>query len=196
MARVNLLPWREELRQERKKRFLIMGAAAVVLTLLIFGGVHLYVAGMIDYQNQRNAYLKEEIKKAEKKIEEIKDLEAERERLFARMKIIQELQTSRPEVVHLFDEIVTTLPEGVYYTSLKQNNDKITLQGRAQSSARVATLMRNLEQSEWLNPSWLNVVKNVGKKEEKAGQEFTLQVQQINPNAKKKEEEKKKAGKK
>ena len=195
MPHINLLPWREELRKEREQRFGAWAGIALAITGVIFGGIHFFVATLIEHQNERIAYLNEQIKEAEKKIEEIKELEAKRDRLFARMKIIQELQASRPEVVHLFDELVRTLADGVYYTSLEQKGKTLNLTGIAQSSARVTTLMRQLEDSLWLKNVLLKIVESKESREQKSRKvgEFALQVEQDAP---KKAEDETKTGKK
>lgn len=177
MMRINLLPWREELRKERETRFAVSAGIAVAVTALLFLAVHMYFAGLIDYQSRRNDYLRSEIKKAEEKIKEIKELEKKREQLFQRMEIIQKLQSSRPEVVHLFDELVKKIPAGVYFTSFSQKGRKITIKGIAQSQARVSTLMRRLDDSEWLENASLEVIQTI-KKVDQEYSEFTLHIQQ------------------
>ena len=150
MPRINLLPWREEQRQKRKKDFL----AALVGAVLVGGGVTYaskwVVQQRIDNQEARNAILEEEIRQLDAQIEEIRGLENQKERLVARMRIIEELQQSRPLVVHLFDELVDALPEGTNYTRVEQTNERIALTGIASSTTRVASLMRNIEASDWL----------------------------------------------
>lgn len=162
MPHINLLPWREELRKQRQKEFGLMAGIAALLV----GGVvllaHMQVAAKIEYQNSRNAYLDKEISILDKKIEEIRDLEREKENLIARMKIVEQLQTSRPEIVHLFDEIVATLPEGVYLDSLTQKGRVVRLTGVAQSNARVSSFMRQLENSAWLENPDLKLIKAAG----------------------------------
>lgn len=151
MPRINLLPWRAELRQQRKKEFLLALGAAALFGVVIVYGSKLTVQGWISAQLNRNEILKHEIAELDKQIAEIKGLENQRERLVARMKVIGELQRSRPEVVHLFDEIVKTLPEGVHLTEVKQTGNRIEFQGQAQSSTRVSTMMRNIDASEFLS---------------------------------------------
>lgn len=185
MAHINLLPWREELRRQRQKEFGIMAALGVVAALGILGLMHLQVNAMIDHQESRNARLELEIKKLDKKIEEIKDLEKERENLIARMRVVEQLQTSRPEVVHLFDEIVTALPEGVYLKQLTQKGRTVTLKGVAQSNARVSSFMRGLENSKWLESPDLKMIKATGKEDATGYRlgDFELVVQQTQPKA-------------
>lgn len=183
MPHINLLPWREELRRRRQKEFGIRVAMAVVAMLGIVALVHMQYANKIAFQKERNEFLEQEIKKLDDKIAEIKALDEEKDRLIARMEIIQELQASRPEVVHLFDELVATLPEGVYYHKITQQARTLTLQGMAQSNARVSSLMRNLDDSDWLKSPSLIEIKADDKKD--TGQfrlnEFSLKVKQSNP---------------
>jgi len=189
MPQINLLPWREELRTQRNKEF---GVAAVVVALLMGGvvaGVHYYFAEEIKYQQRRNGFLEGETAKLDKKIKEIRDLEDEKERLLARMQIIQRLQSSRPEVVHLLDELVTTLPEGVYYTRIQQKGRDLNVQGVAQSNARVSSLMRQLDGSEYLaNPALIEITAT-SKKRKGAGEALRLSNFRLNV----KQEEQKKA---
>jgi type IV pilus assembly protein PilN len=189
MAHINLLPWRAALKKEREQRFAAFTGIGVAITAAILLLVHLYYAGRIEYQQSRNEFLKQQIAEADKKIAEIKDLETERERLYARMKVIQQLQISRPDAVHLMDELAKTLPEGVYYKSIKQTATKIVFSGVAQSQARVSTLMRELENSEWLMTPLLKIIeaKEVKGKTNKV-QEFILEVSQ-QPRKKPEEEE-------
>ena len=151
MPRINLLPWREAERKRRQREFGVamggafIGAVAVVmLTILFFNQ-------MIDNQRGRNDRLTNEIAELEKSIQEIDGLERQKERLLARMEIIEELQKSRPEIVHLFDEVTRQLPEGVYLTGMKQTGSRVEIRGVAQSSTRVSALMRQIDSSNWLD---------------------------------------------
>jgi len=156
MARINLLPWREAERKRRRQEFAFITAAALVTTLILGFGVHLQIEQMISDQQSRNRFLTSEIKKLDIQIKEIKDIEKTKENLLSRMDVIQQLQLSRPEIVHLFDEFVATIPEGVYLTSVRQNGAAVILQGHAQSNARVSAFMRNIEASGWIeNPRLL-----------------------------------------
>jgi type IV pilus assembly protein PilN len=161
MPRINLLPWRAEQRQRRKKEFLV----AMVGTLVVAAGVvwlsKLTVQGWTNAQLGRNDILRGEIASLDKQIAEINTLEAQRERLLARMQVITQLQRSRPEIVHLFDELVDAVPEGVNFTEIVQLADRVELRGLAQSSTRVSALMRNIENSEWLKNPGLDVVETV-----------------------------------
>jgi type IV pilus assembly protein PilN len=161
MPRINLLPWREEQRQKRKKEFLAALVGAMLFGGLLGYGYKLGVQAQIRGQNERNATLRTEIAELDKQIEEINTLEAQKERLIARMEIIDQLQKSRPAVVHLLDELVNTLPEGTYLTEVKQTDRRIEVAGSAQSSTRVAALLRNIAGSEWLREPGLDVVETV-----------------------------------
>jgi type IV pilus assembly protein PilN len=178
MPRINLLPWRAELRQRRKKEFLVALLGAVVIGALLAYASKLTVQGWIRGQNQRNTILREEIAKLDEQIEQIAGLETQRDRLLARMQIIEQLQRSRPEVVHLFDELVNTLPEGVYFTEVKQSSSRIEIHGAAQSSTRVSALMRNIDTSEWLRDPALEIVETVTDGPARMSQ-FTLYAQQV-----------------
>jgi type IV pilus assembly protein PilN len=158
MPKINLLPWREALRQKRKKEFLGALLGAVLVGGLLSYGYKLTVQSQTRGQNQRNELLRTEIAELDQQIAEILTLESQKERLLARMEIIDQLQKSRPEVVHLFDELVETLPDGVHLTEIKQTSSRIELAGSAQSSTRVAALMRNIDQSEWLREPGLDIV--------------------------------------
>jgi type IV pilus assembly protein PilN len=161
MPRINLLPWRTELRQKRKKEFLV----ALAGTLIVGAGVvylsKLTVQGWTGAQQARNEILQGEIASLEKQIEEITGLETQRERLLARMQVITQLQRSRPEVVHLFDELVNAMPEGVNLLEVTQTGGRVELRGSAQSSTRVSALMRNIDESEWLKDPGLDIVESV-----------------------------------
>ncbi len=158
MARINLLPWREELRQKRKKEFMVALLGAFVLGAGTVYAAKLTVQSWISNQVERNNILKAEITELDKQIEEISGLEAQKNRLLARMEIIDQLQRSRPEAVHLIDELVSTLPEGVYLTEVRQTGSRIEIKGEAQSSTRVSALMRNIDESPWLKNPGLDVV--------------------------------------
>ena len=195
MPHINLLPWREELRKQRQKEFGVMAGLAVALMAAVIALAHMQISAMIDYQDRRNKFLDEEISKLEKKIKEIRNLEKEKENLLARMRIVEQLQTSRPEVVHLFDEMVSSLPEGVYLTSLKQKGRSITLKGYAQSNARVSSFMRKLEASPWLQNPDLSEIRAETKSGQARGTSemrlsaFTLRVTQTTPKSEDEDQE-------
>lgn len=186
MPHINLLPWREELRQRRNKEFGVTAGIGVLVMAAVIGVVHLHFKSRILHQNDRNGFLEANIQTLDKRIKEIQQLDDEKERLLARMQIIQRLQSSRPEVVHLFDELVETLPEGVYYTRIQQRGRVLNIHGIAQSNARVSSLMRQLESSDWLeNPTLLEIKADV--KKASAGDQgirlsnFQLNVSQEDP---------------
>src|ERR1700686_3546340 len=160
MPRIKLLPWREQQRRERKLAFFVaLGVAAGAAAVVAFAA-YLLLGSMIDAQDRRNDRLTREIKVLDKQIEEINDLDAQKQRFIARMQIIEKLQRSRPEVVHLFDELVKEMPDGTYLSSIKETGTKLKLEGVAQSSTRVSTLMRNIAASQWLRNPELEVVES------------------------------------
>jgi len=158
MARINLLPWRETLRKERQREFGVAVGGMMVITLLLLLVSHMHIASLIKHQQNRNNFLKQEIAVAENRIKEIKALESTKAKLLARMEVIQELQSSRPGVVHLFDELVKTVPDGVILNTLVQSGKNIDLDGQAQSNARVSAYMRNIDASEWIGSPKLLVI--------------------------------------
>jgi len=150
MPRINLLPWREAERKKRQRDFMVSMAGSLVAGLLVVALTNLAYSQMIGHQHERNNRLETEIVELEKSITEIDGLERQKERLLARMEIIEQLQRSRPEIVHLFDEVTRQLPEGVYLTGMKQTGATVEVQGVAQSSTRVSALMRQIDSSTWL----------------------------------------------
>ncbi len=173
MPRINLLPWREQERKVRRREFgVAIGGAAFAAVIFVFGGRLLY-SGWTDAQDQKNTLLKKEIVKLDAQIADIQDLENRKQRLVARMDIIEKLQRKRPEIVHLFDEIVKTVPEGIYLTQIKQSGNKLEIHGVAQSSTRVSTFMRNIDSSAWLDNPVLQVVETA-KDSPTGGSSFTL----------------------
>ena len=179
MPRINLLPWREEERKKRQRDFMIAMAASFVAAIIALGGTIFAYSQMIDHQQFRNLRLENEIVELERSISEIDGLERQKERLLARMEIIEQLQRSRPEIVHLFDEITRQLPEGVYLTGMKQNGSTVELMGIAQSSTRVSALMRQVDASEWLtDPGVIKVETTESGPARQA--EFIVNLKQIN----------------
>jgi len=177
MPRINLLPWRAEERKKRQREFAFAAMGALVAGGAVTLMLSLIMSGRIEQQNEKNQVLKDEIVKLDKQITEILGLENQKQRLIARMEIIQKLQRSRPEVVHLFDQLVKTLPDGVYLTSVKQADKRLELKGLAQSSTRVSAFMRNIDDSEWLDKPELEVVEV--KKDAALGSEFTMFANQV-----------------
>jgi type IV pilus assembly protein PilN len=160
MARINLLPWRDAERRRHKRDFAIATGLAVGLVVMIGLGVRFYIDSMIDGQNDRNALLQREIAKLNLRIKEIDKLEETKASLLARMDVIQQLQESRPEIVHLFDELVVSIPEGVFVTRVNQTGNRVEVEGRAQSNARVSAFMRNIQASAWIGNPQLLVIEN------------------------------------
>ena len=178
MARINLLPWREQRREERKQRFLAaLGAVLVGAAALVFAGDQLLNAA-IDRQSARNDYVRKEIAALDARIKEISELRKRRQELLERMKIIQDLQGNRPVIARVFDQLVRTLPDGVYFTSLKMTGKTIAIGGAAESNNRVSALMRNLDASEWLTAPNLTEVKAVTAGAVDQANVFQLTVQQ------------------
>ena len=182
MTTINLLPWREERRQEQKKQFAMMAAMTCVLAAAIVGLIHFQMQAKIDYQLSRNRFLQNEILKVDEEIKEIAELQKVRRSLIERMEVIQDLQASRPSIVHLFTEIVSTVPNGVYLKTLTQSGGNLLVNGEAESNARVSTYMRNLAASDWLKNPNLSVIEIEDITVNRIST-FTLTVQQTSPNA-------------
>jgi type IV pilus assembly protein PilN len=179
MPRINLLPWREAQRKRQRQEFIFgIGAALVTAGLVVLLG-RFQMGAAIANQNERNAMIEAEIAQLDKQIAEINGLENQKRRLIARMEIIETLQRSRPEIVHVFDELVRVLPEGVYLTTLRQNGARIEMRGVAQSSTRVSAFMRNIDNSQWLADPSLRIVETKGA-DQTRGAEFTLFANQRN----------------
>lgn len=180
MARINLLPWREEQRKLREKHFYFLLAGTFVAALLIFAGVHFQMQNQIEFQNNRNIFLTQQIASVDQQIEEIKTLEIEKARLLNRMKVIQQLQKSRPEIVHLFEELVFTTPEGAQLLEVELKGEDIFLKGIAESNSRVSSFMRNLDKSKWLKNPELIVI-DAEKREYPNASWFSLKVKRSRP---------------
>jgi len=159
MSGINLLPWREAARKKSQQNFVMSVVGAVTVGAILVGAGYTYMDGRISYQEERNAYIEAEIKNLDKALEEIKTLDANRKALLDRIAVIERLQSTRPGIVHLFDEMVNSLPKGLYLTQLKQEKNKIKLIGKAESSARVSSYMNRLNSSPWLKSSDLNTIK-------------------------------------
>ena len=172
MPRINLLPWRESERKRKRQEFILSIGAALATAALVTLLGRWQMSAAIEHQNDRNRVLSEEIAELDKQIQEIVGLENQKRRLLARMEVIETLQRSRPEIVHVFDEIVRVLPEGVYLTFLKQTGTRFEIRGVAQSSTRVSAFMRNIDASEWLADPALSIVETKG--QNAGGAEFTL----------------------
>lgn len=169
MARINLLPWRAERRKQRQREFYAMLGMAAIGGLLLSLVIWFYYDRQVSGQMDRNAYLEAEIEKVKEQNKEIDRLDAQKERLLARKKVIEELQAKRSQMVHLFDALVRTIPDGLVLTALKQEGDVLTLEGRTQSNARVSAYMRNLETSGWMTNPELSIIEARAPDKEKDG---------------------------
>ena len=181
MPRINLVPWREAERKRKRQEFGVAFVAALLFAGVIAFVVSWQMQSAIDEQTARNEYLKGEIATLDKQIAEILDLDKRKQALRARIQVIEQLELSRPEIVHVFDQLVRTLPDGIYLTSVKQTERKLTIKGLAQSSTRVASYMRNIDASEWLSDPSLDILETKGGTD--TGSEFTLNATQKNPQA-------------
>lgn len=188
MARINLLPWRAERQKERKKQFFLMLAMSALAGVAVWFMINTYYNRQISGQQARNAFLDQEIVAVKAKITEIEALEEKKNKLLNRKLVIEELQANRSQMVHLFDSLVRTIPDGVILTSIKQEGDKLTLEGRSQSNARVSSYMRNFETSGWMSKPELSVIQAEGD-DKGLPYTFSLTVTLANPNAKKEGEE-------
>ena len=180
MAKINLRPWREELRAEKQKQFVVMILGAVIIA----GGLaFLWKSDMdsrIAYQQSRNAYIETATKELDKQIKEIENLKRQRDELLARMQVIQDLQGKRPVIVRVFDELVRTIPDGLYYTDLKKTGERLNIVGMAESNSRISNLMRQFEDSEWFaNPNLTNVA--AADSARSGYSQFNLSVRQRTP---------------
>ena len=177
MPRINLLPWRDEERRERKLALFVWLGIATVAAGLVTLASYIWVNSMIDSQTARNEHLKSEIHVLDKENEQINDLESQKQRFISRMQVIDKLQRSRSEVVHVFDEVVKTIPDGTYLTAVAQTNRRLKFEGVAQSSTRVSTFMRNISASQWLRNPDLEVVE--ARKENALGNSFVLYADEM-----------------
>jgi len=176
-TKINLLPWREELRKEQDRQLFVLAAFAWLLMGVVVGYGHFHMTGRIEAQNARNKYLQAEIAKLDKQIKEIKDIKKRRAALVARMNVIYRLQADRTQLVYVMDGLVKTIPEGVYYSRLTKAGNTIKIDGTAQSNARVSALMRNFEASPWFKNPDLAVINVKGSGGGRISQ-FKMTVQQ------------------
>lgn len=182
MARINLLPWRAERRKQRQKESMIMLALSALAAALLSFLIISYYNSQISGQNERNAFLKDQISQLDVQIKEIEALDEKKARLLARKEVIEKLQADRSLMVHLFDSLVRTIPDGVVLTSIKQDDKTLTLEGLSQSNARVSTYMRSLEGSGWMTKPELSIIEARGT-DKGLPYAFKLQVTLANPNA-------------
>jgi len=177
--RINLLDWRAERRELRKRQFFQMLALGVVVGATVAGSLYFQASGAVEHQRARNQYLTQQVAEIDQKIKEIEGLERTRDNLLARMRVIESLQSSRSASVHFFDEVVNTLPEGVSLTLLRQKGTQVTIEGVADSNGRVSAYMKNLDASEWFDDPRLVVIRATEAGRGRAS-EFTLQVKSRN----------------
>lgn len=176
MARINLKPWRAEQRAEKQRQFLVAIAGFAIIGVVYILAVDRVIDNAIDNQERRNGYLQGEIASLDRKIQEIEKLREKRDQLIERMRVIQELQGNRPVIVHLFDELVRTIPDGVYYTNLERKGEMLSVQGKAESNNRISSLMRRLDASDWLDEPNLTSVKANEEEEGVSANDFDLTV--------------------
>ena len=182
MARINLLPWREELRKEQQKEFFFLIGGFAIIAVAGVAMFHIYNVSRIETQQQRNQYMTTKIAELDKKIQEIEQLEKDKQRLIDRIRAIEGLQSNRPLIVRFFDELITSLPDGVSVTKILQQGDSITINGEAQSNARVSSFMRNLESSKWLKDPKLDIIQSKDASGTRIAS-FTLSFKQVIPKA-------------
>ncbi len=183
MVKINLLPWREQLREERKKRFIIIFAGVCILAVAVVLFTDQYLKFKVTQQNARNNFILQENTILDSRIQEISELKTRRQQLVERMKIIQDLQANRPIVARVFDQLVRTLPEGVYFTDLKMQGQSVFIEGAAESNNLISSLMRNQEASDWLATPSLIEVKAVSADKLDQANTFKLTVRQTVPQA-------------
>ncbi len=183
MANINLLPWREEQRQEQTRQFATVTVLSMVLTGAIIFVVHVMFNNQIEHQKYRNKMLQDEITTLDASLKQIDALEETKEQLLARMDVIQSLQQQRPQIVHLFDDFVRTVPEGIYLTKIQQEGEQLTIKGVAESNGRVSAYMRNIDSSDWMATPKLKVIET--RQGTLRSSDFTLVTTQTLPDDKK-----------
>jgi len=181
MARINLLPWREERREARRKRLLLILVAVMVGTMGAVLVANQAISGAIDRQVARNDYIGKQVAVVDERIKQINDLKARRQQLVERMGIIQDLQGNRQTSGRIFDQLARALPEGVYFTEVKMTAKTLSITGAAQSNNRVSDLMRNLEASDWFDAPSLTEVKATAAGQVEQANVFQLTVRQTRP---------------
>lgn len=188
MANINLLPWREEERAERQRQFVSIVGLVALLAVVVMWSIYTFYSGKIDNQRIRNNFLQGQIRKLDTKIKEITTLESERKELVDRMELIQDLQKSRPQIVHLFDEIVQKMPEGMNMQQIERSGDNVIFTGIAESAPRISNFMRNLAGSQWITKPDIEDIQD-DKDSGAARKIFTLKSKLTSPNAAEKEAE-------
>ncbi len=179
MKQINLLPWREARRRVQQRRFALFAAGWTISAAIVVLGGYLYVGDQIKAQQARNDFLKKEIEQLDRSIASIKELKKEKQKLMARMEVIGELQSSRTAVVHMLDELARVVPDGVYFTAMKQRGTVLEIEGMAQSNANVSDLMRYLDNAEWMGNPRLEVIESKDKRSSARNSRFVLRVEHI-----------------
>lgn len=192
MTKINLLDWRAARRDKRRQEFVARMGLGVVAALGLVALGWVMMGNAVSRQQERNAYLTQQIAEIDQKIKEIEELEKVKQNLLARMRVIEQLQSSRSATVHFFDEIVNTLPDGITLTAVQQNGDKVQINGIAESNGRISTYMKNLEASPWFDEPKLVVIKTSEQNRQREGQ-FTLQVRNLTKQSKEEQEKAKAA---
>lgn len=187
-TKINLLPWRAELREQRKREFGGMLVLALVAGAGVWFGVHTHLNGQIAHQENRNEFLRDEIAQLDKQILKIKDLEKTKQQLLARMQVIQELQQGRPQIVHVFEQLVRTVPDGLYLTKVSESGNKLSIDGMAESNGRISNYMESLEDSAWLKNPNLQIIE-VREQGTSRVSRFSMTVQETTPGAEEDEKE-------
>lgn len=174
MTNINLLPWREKKREKDKKFFLMILISGVISACVMVALIEFYASAMVSHQIKRNQLLENEIKMLDAQISEIKAIKQTREALISRMTIVQNLQSTRTLMVHLFDELIKVMTPGVYVTKLERKNDLVTMTGFSESNSSISDLMRNMETNDWLANPLLTEIKKIPEKQQPANNEFSL----------------------
>ncbi|HSM28723.1 MAG TPA: PilN domain-containing protein [Thioalkalivibrio sp.] len=182
MIQINLLPWRDRRRQQRQKQFFVLLGGAVAVGGLLVLAAFAFMNAKIDNQNSRNQMLQSEIQILDRQIARIRDLDQQRQMLIDRIEVIQTLQASRPEAVHLFDQLVLSMPPGMYFRELRREGDRLRVAGHAESNARISALMRRVDASPWLSDSTLQIIET---RQDGALQirDFRVEARQVRPAA-------------
>jgi len=175
MAKINLLPWRENLRKQRQKNFMAALVGTLALAAVVVFGFNYLMNQQISGQQARNDYLRAEIRKLERDIERIEELEVVRDNLIARKDVIENLQSSRNLMVHLFNQLAQTVPEGITLSAVQQNDQILVIEGTSESESRVSDYMRNVESADWMSQTSLDIVERVGE-EERPGQPHRFEI--------------------
>jgi type IV pilus assembly protein PilN len=180
MAKINLLPWREERRKQLNTEFGIFAGIIAAVAVGLVMAANFYYDQLIDNANARNQFMQTEINKLEKKLQEINKIRKEKERLLARIETIQKLESNRTEIVHLFDEIVRGVPDGVYLNSMRQSGDNLTLDGIAESNTRVSELVKNIDKSAWFDSPRIDIIQR-RPNDVLQSNKFTVRMKQARP---------------